>query len=82
MDKESTDHAGALVGWASHAFGKNLVLDLQTYESQGWQGGQTPRRTSVMMTRNQATVLANDLLQATGNLPPARRRGWRRILFG
>lgn len=81
MEDQSRDRHGILVGWSSQGVGERLVLTLQTLDRAAWEGKDNPDRTDVMMTRNQATVLANHLLKVSGASPPPRRKGWLASLF-
>lgn len=72
---------GVLVGWASQDLGANIMVDLQTFARSSWDAGSAPDHTHILMTRSQATVLANHLLKVSGALPPPRRRGWLGSLF-
>ncbi|KPH60590.1 MULTISPECIES: hypothetical protein [unclassified Novosphingobium] len=74
------DRIGALVGWSSRNLGPNILLELQTFEKSGWESHEDPEHSRILMTRSQAAVLANHLLQVSGTQPP-RRKGWLGSLF-
>lgn len=74
MAKE--DRIGVLVGWSSRDLGPNIMLELQTFEKERWDAGDEPDHARLFLTRSQAAVLANHLLQISGAQRPSRRRGW------
>jgi hypothetical protein len=73
---------GALVGWTGHDLGGRLMLRLDSVAP----GDGTPpfdiRQHHLLMTKNQALILANYLLQQSGQTPPKQVRNtwWRRVL--
>jgi hypothetical protein len=81
MQDETGERFGVLVGWQSADLGDRMVLEIQTVERATWENGEKPFLTKIMITNNQATVLANYLLKASGSIPPPRRR-WMARLFG
>gem|GEM_PF-644241 len=76
------ERIGVLVGWSSRDLGPNVMLELQTFERDSWDAGEEPDTSRFFLTRNQATLLANHLLQVSGAQRPPRRRGWLAGLFG
>lgn len=72
---------GVLVGWTSQDLGRQVMLDLQTFERSAWEAREQPDHNRVIMTRSQAAVLANHLLKVARASPPPRRRGWLASLF-
>jgi hypothetical protein len=72
---------GVLVGWSSQDLGSNVMIDLQTFDRASWGERDRPDHTRILMTRSQATVLANHLLKVSGALPPPRKR-WLASLLG
>ncbi|WP_404482389.1 hypothetical protein [Novosphingobium sp. BL-52-GroH] len=81
MQHDAGNRFGVLVGWTSQDLGARMMLAIQTYERATWEEGEEPLLTHVMMTKSQATVLANYLLKASGAIPPPRRR-WLAAIFG
>jgi hypothetical protein len=79
MTKE--DGIGVLVGWSSRDLGPNIVLELQTFGKDGWDAGDEPEDLRLFLTRSQAAVLANHLLQVSGAQRPRQRSNWLRSLF-
>lgn len=73
---------GVLVGWTSQDVGDSMILSLQTFDHGTHAAGEKPDRSTVVMTRSQAAVLANYLLRAARMAPPPRRKGWLASLFG
>jgi len=82
MTDQVRERGGALVGWTSQDLGTSLVLNLQTFERTGHERGEHPDNTHVLMTRNQAIVLANYLLKIAGAPPPPKKPGWFGQRFG
>ena len=75
------DTYGVLVGWTHHSMGSKLDLKLQCVQStRGLERDEVDSH-HVMMTREQAAVLANYLFQITQRQPP-RRRGLLSRWFG
>lgn len=81
MMDSGEDRHGVLVGWTSQDLGRQVMLDLQTFARSGWEAHGSPDHSRVIMTRSQATVLANHLLKVARASPPPRRRGWLASLF-
>ncbi|EQB17503.1 hypothetical protein [Novosphingobium lindaniclasticum] len=79
MTKE--DRIGVLVGWSSRDLGPNIMLELQTFEKARWDSGDEPDHARLFLTRSQAAVLANHLLQVSGAQRPPKRQGWLTALF-
>ena len=78
--EQAHDEFAVLVGWAHSQFTRGIQLKLQSQSSTSdGQGKLTERR--YLMTRNQALLLANYLLEASNqSLPPRQRDGWLRRL--
>lgn len=64
IDRDSYD---VLVGWKHAAFDDRLILHLQTM-----QAPSSVETSHLVMTVQQATVLANYLLKVAGASPPPR----------
>jgi outer membrane PBP1 activator LpoA protein len=73
---------GVLVGWAHHNFNNRVNLTLQCVQSSR----RTDRREiddhHIVMTPQQAAVLANYLYRISGQTPPEPRKGLLRRLLG
>jgi hypothetical protein len=79
--QELAETFGVLAGWTHSEFSDRLDLRLQTIRSSRRQAPEDVDSHHIVMTKNQATVLANYLIQVTGqSLPP--KRGLLRRLFG
>ena len=65
---------GVLAGWAHREMNGRLDLRLQTIRSTRRTKPAEPDTHHIVMTRSQAAVLANYLLQIAGANPPKRRR--------
>jgi hypothetical protein len=76
MPGESPDHDsfGALVGWNHVEFDGKLVVRLQTVPDPGSLRRKVVDSHHIMLTANQATLLANYLLTITQQTPPRRRK--------
>ena len=72
---------GVLAGWTHSEFSGRLDLRLQTIRSSRRTAPDDVDSHHIVMTKNQATVLANYLFQIAGQSPP-RRPGLLRRLFG
>jgi hypothetical protein len=73
---------GVLVGWAHHAFGGKLDLTLQCVQSTRRDDRREIDDHHIVMTPQQAAVLANYLYQISGQTPPEPRKGLLRRLLG
>ena len=73
---------GVLVGWAHHGTGEKLDLTLQCVKSTRRQDPAAIDDHHIVMTPSQAAVLANYLLQISGQRPPAQRKSLFRRLLG
>jgi hypothetical protein len=77
------DRYGALVGWATRGVGQRMILEVQTIEAGENEDGQATSAHHLLMTRNQALLLANHLFKLAGEQPPEPRpRGTFSRLFG
>lgn len=65
---------GVLLGWKHTNFNGKLILQLQTTRSSGGLAEGRVENSHLVMTPQQATVLANYLLQVSGASPPPRRK--------
>lgn len=75
------DRYDVLVGWKHAAFDDRLILHLQTMLGDG-QPGRSIETSHVVMTVQQATVLANYLLKVAGASPPPQPRSRLQRWFG
>lgn len=74
--------SGVVIGWKHHAFARNIHLTEQS-TSRTRPQPDTVDTHHLLMTRNQAMLLANYLMRATGQeLPVKPRRSLWRKLFG
>jgi hypothetical protein len=73
------DHMGVLVGWTHTPCGSGVNLRLQSASSQAALRNGEIDSNYVLMTRNQALLLARYLLDVTGQTldMPDRPHGWR-----
>lgn len=81
-DKNNHESFGVLVGWAHHAFGGRLDLTLQLVQSTRLENTREIDDHHIVMTPQQAAVLANYLYQISGQNPPEPRKGLLRRLLG
>ena len=77
--KAQPDHMGVLVGWTHTPCGDGVNLRLQSAGSQAALRNGEIDSNYVLMTRNQALLLARYLLDVTGQTldMPERPHGWR-----
>lgn len=73
---------GVLVGWAHHAFGEKVDLTLQCVQSTRREDQREIDDHHIVMTAQQAAVLANYLYQISGQSPPEPKKGLLRRLLG
>lgn len=76
------DTYGVLVGWKHHEFADKLDLSLQTKAAGSGQAIDAVDTFHVVMTQQQATVLANYLFKVTGATLPEPKKGRIRRWFG
>ncbi|HEX4848004.1 MAG TPA: hypothetical protein VFV30_07665 [Novosphingobium sp.] len=81
-DAATKESFGVLVGWAHHAFGNRLDLTLQCVDSTRRADRREIDDHHIVMTPQQAAVLANYLYQISGQTPPEPRKGLLRRLLG
>ncbi len=83
-DSQATDRDtyGVLVGWKHASISDKLILQLQTTLAKGQIKKGDVETSHVVMTTQQAAVLANYLLQVTGATAPPPRSGRLRRWFG
>lgn len=71
--------SGVVIGWKHRAFARNIHLTVQSTS----KSRPTPEAVDthhLLMTRNQAMLLANYLMRVTGQEAPVRRRSlWQRL---
>jgi hypothetical protein len=84
MDASAIDRDtyGILVGWKHAAINGKFDLQLQTKLASGHLAKGEVETFHVVMTSQQATVLANYLLRIADATPPPARKGWLRRWFG
>jgi len=73
---------GALVGWTHQDLGKRTLIRLESVRTREAADELNPDVFRVLMTKNQAAVLGNYLIEISGLNPREGRRGWFRRLFG
>lgn len=72
---------GVLINWGMQRLGSKLDLKLQCVDSTRSERRNALDDLHVVMTREQAAVLANYLYEVSGNTPPQPRRSWLRRWF-
>jgi hypothetical protein len=84
MDREALppEMLGVLVGWSHLKQGEGLNLNLQCVRVRGESSRPEVDSHHLMLTRQQAAVLANYLFAASGQAPPTRRSGFLARLLG
>lgn len=84
MSREASDREtyGVLVGWSHHPMGARLDLKLQCVQSTRNLEQDEIDAHHFVMTREQATVLANYLFKIAEATPPSRRKGKLARWFG
>jgi hypothetical protein len=81
-DPNDRNDYAVLVGWTHSEFADKLDLRLQTVQStRHLQHGEVDNH-HVVMTPNQAVLLANYLFEVTGQTQPSPRRGRLARWFG
>lgn len=77
--RPASDHMGVLVGWTHTPCGSGVNLKLQSATSQAALRNGEIDANYLLMTRNQALLLARYLLDVTGQTldMPERPHGWR-----
>jgi hypothetical protein len=74
---------GALVGWTHHEAGDRILLRVESVRSTEAAEKHHPDLFRFLMTKQQAAVLGNYLVQLSGQTPAGRDdRGWFRRFFG
>lgn len=83
-ERSSAHCDGVLVGWAHNEFSGRIGLRLQTARSARSGSPDDVHQHHLIMTRNQATLLAQYLLGVTGQeaMKPRKRRWWSRLFPG
>lgn len=73
---------GTLVGWTSRDHESGVGITLECFDTLGKHRGD-PKTYHMLMTRQQAAVLGNHLMQISGQSPPSRKdRSWITRFFG
>lgn len=80
-DNASHELAGVVIGWRHRTFARNIHLTVQS-TTRGHISSGAVGTHHLLMTRNQAILLANYLMRLTGQAPEPRRRSWIARLFG
>lgn len=70
MKSAEKESFGVLVGWDHHAVGPKLDLTLQCTHSNRCADRRGVDDHDIVMTREQAAVLANYLFKVSGQTPP------------
>ncbi|MEP7350631.1 MAG: hypothetical protein ABI668_11880 [Sphingorhabdus sp.] len=72
---------GVVVGWTHHDLGSSIDLRIQSAQSKLALNNDEIDSHHFLMTHNQALLLAKYLLDATGQILPAKQKPalWRRI---
>jgi len=73
---------GALVGWTHEDLGRRALIRIESVRTRAAADAQDPDIFRVLMTKNQAALLGNYLIEVSGLNPRAGRRSWFRRLFG
>lgn len=81
-EKTAQESFGVLVGWAHHGFNGRLALTLQCIQSSRRADTREIDDHHIVMTPQQAAVLANYLYQISGQTPPEPKKGLLRRLLG
>lgn len=77
------DRHGALVGWTHHDLGHRVMLNIESFESAGNLDNAPPDHFRLIMTKQQAAVLGNYLVELSGQTAANRsQRGWFKRMFG
>ena len=78
-----TESYGALVGWGHHDAGDRVMLRIESVRSTEAADKHDPDMFRVLMTKQQAAVLGNYLVQLSGQTPvDPKSQGWFRRFFG
>lgn len=73
---------GVLINWGLQSLGSKLDLKLQCTGSTRCEGSTALDDHHIVMTHEQAAVLANYLYEVSGQTPPRARRGLLGRWFG
>jgi hypothetical protein len=80
---EMMESFGALVGWTHQDAGDRIMLRLESVQSSEAARKHDPDLFRFLMTRQQAAILGNYLVQLSGQPPIVpKKRGWFRRRFG
>lgn len=81
--QDNSDNFGVVVGWTSDDLDTKIMLKIQSVRSAQSSADQDVQSFHYFLTKNQAAVLGNYLVQVSGLLPPQRhRRTWLHRIFG
>ena len=79
---EMMESFGALVGWTHHDAGDRIMLRLESVQSSEAAKKHDPDLFRCLMTKQQAAILGNYLVQLSGQPPIVpKKRGWFRRHF-
>lgn len=81
-DARGQESYGVLVGWAHYSINDRLDLKLQCIDSTRRSDRRELDDHHIVMTPQQAAVLANYLYQISGQTPPDQKKGFFRRLLG
>ncbi len=74
---------GALVGWTHQDLGDRVLLRMQSIRSAAQADQKDPDLFQFLMTKQQAAVLGNYLIEISGQTAAnPRERTWLRRMFG
>ena len=73
---------GALVGWTHQDLGGRTMLKIESVQNAAAAEDHDPDVLRVLMTKNQAAILGNYLIQISGLAPREPGANWFRRLFG
>lgn len=80
--RQPQELSGVVVGWKHRTFARNIHLTVQS-SSHGAPSPEAVDTHHLLMTRSQAMLLANYLMQLSGyEAQPPQRRNWLSRLFG
>ena len=74
VDAIDHDTFGVLVGWTHSEFAQKFDLKLQTVQATGRHARADVDTFHIVMSPEQATLLANYLFTVTAQTPPQRRK--------
>ena len=74
MTANEEDRYGVLVGWTIQDLGARLILRLETVTKPPPHTAQDITSRTLLLSKNQAVQLGNNLFQATGETAPERKK--------